>query len=230
MTSMKTKSDFCIPNREQCSLLEKCLYIPPSDFASASLDMPLNWNETSIFTKTQPLFVEYCSGNGQWISEMARQLPHLNWIAVERDFDRARKIWLKIFRLQLENLFVVYGEGLSFSKNFLPNASVSGAYVNFPDPWPKRRHAKHRIVKRDFVDEMARILDEEAFITLVTDDAPYSEQILSLFDDWESAFDNERYVTQWPEFGNSFFQSLWMKQQRTIRYHRFRKTNRGRGI
>jgi len=152
---------------------------------------------------------------------MAKQMPQYNWIAVERDFDRARKVWLKIFRMQLNNLFVVYGEGFVFSRHYLPSASVSGIYVNFPDPWPKRRHAKHRIIQKEFVDEMVRVIKSKGMATLVTDDAAYSDQMIALFSSWKSAFDPLHYVTEWQQFGDSFFQSLWKGQQRTIRYHRF---------
>lgn len=228
--AMRLKSEFYIPSygeQSQSALLEKCLYIPPH--GNAHQLAAFSWSNPNIFAKPRPLIVEFCSGNGQWISEMAALRPEFNWIAVERDFDRARKIWLKIFRLQIDNLFVVYGEGLDFSRHYLPSGGVSEVYVNFPDPWPKRRHAKHRIIQKEFVDEMERILSPDGSVTLVTDDAAYSEQMQARFASWKSAFGALRYITEWPEFGESFFQSLWIEQQRTIRYHRFVK-NRGRGI
>lgn len=165
--------------------------------------------------------MEFCSGNGEWIAEMAKKSPECNWIAVERDFDRARKIWLKIFRRKLNNLFVVFGEGLTFSKYYLPDASVSGVFVNFPDPWPKRRHAKHRIINGAFVQEMSRILCKTNPITLVTDDAAYSDLIVKNFAAWKSEFGSPYYATEWPEFGLSYFYSLWKQKGRIIRFHRY---------
>jgi tRNA (guanine-N7-)-methyltransferase len=219
---MKHKSEFIIPfygEQSRSALLKKCLYIPAH--CHEHEPVAFSWEDPFVFEKPQPLIVEYCSGNGQWIGEMARHCPQFNWIAVERDFERARKIWLKIFRMQLDNLFVVYGEGLVFSRHYLPSASVKEVYVNFPDPWPKRRHAKHRIIQKNFIDEMNRILSPNGIVTLVTDDVSYSEEMISLFSSWKSLFDPALYVTEWPEYGDSFFQSLWIKQQRIIRYHRF---------
>lgn len=219
---MKLKSDFYFPfclGPGRPLLIEKCLCIPPQ---SREQDFPaFSWEDPLIFTTPQPLIVEYCSGNGQWISDMAKLQPHFNWIAVERDFDRARKVWLRVFRMQLDNLFVVYGEGLVFSRNYLPNSSVNQVYVNFPDPWPKRRHAKHRIIQKEFVDEMQRIIKPNGLATLVTDDEAYSEQMIALFSSWKSAFGSQHYVTDWQQFGDSFFHSLWKKQERVIRYHCF---------
>jgi tRNA (guanine-N7-)-methyltransferase len=226
---MSLKSEFAelCGNSGSCVLAKKCLHIP-SRFSEQKMTA-VSWDDPNIFDRPQPLHVEFCSGNGQWIASMAQLYPRINWIAVEKDFERARKIWLKIFRLQLGNLFVVYGEGFVFSRYFLPDTCVGEVYVNFPDPWPKRRHAKHRIIQKSFIDEMSRILISDGTVTLVTDDAAYSEQMIELFSSWPSAWGSSPYVTEWPEFGDSFFQSLWARQHRTIRYHRF-IMNRGRGI
>src|SRR3990167_10207769 len=61
----------------------------------------------TFFENLQPIAIEFCSGNGHWIQERATQFPHLNWIAVEKKFERARKIWVKAKRYCLKNLFVV---------------------------------------------------------------------------------------------------------------------------
>ncbi|MBF8263826.1 MAG: trmB [Parachlamydiales bacterium] len=233
---MKQASDLYIPfewERRRPILLEKCLYVP--DHYDGHDQLAIDWNDPAVFEKKQPLVVEYCSGNGQWIAMMAKQNPLLNWVAVEMDFERARKIWLKIFRQNLPNLFVVYGEGLTFSRHYLPDKSVHEAYVNFPDPWPKRRHAKHRLISDAFVSEMDRILQPGSSAILTTDDAAYSDWIIRRFSQWQSAFAPMQYTTEWPSFGDSYFYSLWLGQQRTIRFHRFiskkvRGEVRGRGI
>lgn len=228
---MKQASDLYIPfdwQDRKPVLLEKCLYVPAhyeghNQFAIA-------WGDPAVFVKKQPLVVEYCSGNGQWIASMAKSNPMVNWVAVEKDFERARKIWLKIFCRNLPNLFVVYGEGLTFSRHYLADQSVSGAFVNFPDPWPKRRHAKHRLVSDVFVEELARILEPDASAILTTDDAAYSEWIIRRFSQWKSAFEPQRYTTEWPSFGDSYFHSLWLRQRRTIRFHCFTKAEKKRLI
>ncbi len=199
-------------------LLEKCLYLPSHYQGDGHLGQGL-WKE--VFDKEQPLAVEFCSGNGQWIANVAQSAPHLNWIAVEKDFYRARKIWLRRQREKISNLFVVCGEALAFSRLYLPDHCIEDAWVNFPDPWPKRPHAKHRLIQKPFADELKRILKPRSTITLVTDDARYSGQMVDVFSPWMSTFAPSRFVTELSGYGTSYFHSLWSQKQRTIHYHRF---------
>ena len=62
----------------------------------------------------------------------------------------------------------------------LPAASIARAFILFPDPWPKERHKKRRLVARDFLDELARILGDGAELRLATDDMDYARQMLAL--------------------------------------------------
>src|SRR6476659_4717975 len=62
------------------------------------------WDSESLFGRDAPVMVEYCSGNGTWILEKARQHPTQNWVAVEKRFDRVRKIWAKMRKRQVQNL------------------------------------------------------------------------------------------------------------------------------
>lgn len=218
---MKKEEDFKIPftwEERRPLLMEKCLYLPKRYVGDAHLGKEV-WRDA--FAQKLPLGVEFCSGNGQWIAEMAKRNPQLNWVAVERDFGRARKIWLRLFRYELSNLFVVCGEALEFSRRYLSDHCVAQAWVNFPDPWPKRYHAKHRLIQKPFAEEMRRILASKAPLTLATDDEPYSIQIDGVFSSWKSAFTPHRYVNELPEYGTSYFHALWLQKQRTIRYQRF---------
>lgn len=200
-------------------LLEKCLYLP-SRWEGPHLGSGI-WQEAGVFANPKlPLAVEFCCGNGQWVAAAAAKFPHLNWIAVEMDFYRAKKTWRQIYRSSLPNLFVVCGEALEFSKNYLAEESLSEAWVNFPDPWPKRHHAKHRLIQKPFESEMRRVLQKNAPLTLVTDDERYSSQMIQVFSSWKSAFAPERFATELPGYGTSYFHALWQEQRRQIRYHR----------
>ncbi|MGH2612303.1 MAG: tRNA (guanosine(46)-N7)-methyltransferase TrmB, partial [Rhabdochlamydiaceae bacterium] len=89
-----------------------------------------------IFGNTNPVVIEYCSGNGTWIAEKARDKSK-NWIAVEWRFDRVQKIWSKMKNKKLDNMFIVCGDAQIFIREYLKDKSIDGVYVNFPDPWPK---------------------------------------------------------------------------------------------
>lgn len=185
------------------------------------------WDHPDLFGNENPVYIEYCSGNGTWIAERALQNPHINWLAVEIKFPRVRKIWSKLKNYQLKNLVILCGEGLQATHNYFPDRSVSHIFVNFPDPWPKRRHAKNRLIQNSFVDQMDRISVDDGEMTLVTDDPDYSQQMI------ETVMEHPGFVSSYPEpyyrvehsdYGSSYFEILWRNQGRVIRYHSFKKS------
>lgn len=205
---MLTAKDLKIPfswEERHPVLLDRFFYLP------AMYDYQKK--EFPFFESDKPIAIEYCSGNGQWIGEKAKRHPEYNWIAVEKRFERARKIWLKLHREGIDNLVVVSGEGLAFTKFYAPK--VVAAYVNFPDPWPKLRHAKHRIMREEFLAEVAKILD--GMITCATDDTPYYEEMKLEFakvPEFKLLIDEKN----WDGYGDSFFKALWQKRGREIHY------------
>lgn len=139
---------------------------------------------------------------------------------------RTRKTWAKRKNLSLENLLIVCGEALFTSKTYFPEASVDEVFVNFPDPWPKRRHAKFRLIQPAFVKEVARILKPGGHLMLVTDDVPYSEQMLSVLEketDYSSSLPSPGFVHDYPGYGSSWFEELFRRQEKNIRYMRFQR-------
>ncbi|MEI6242091.1 MAG: tRNA (guanosine(46)-N7)-methyltransferase TrmB [Chlamydiota bacterium] len=176
----------------------------------------------SFFEKRNPIVVEYCSGNGEWIVNRAKLFPEYNWIAVEKRIDRVKKIWKK--GKNLPNLFIVLAEADTFNRYYVPDGLISEAYINFPDPWPKKKHAKHRIIQEDFLMELSRVMQKGSKVLFVTDDKDsvgrVSETFLSL-PMWESCFPDPYFVTEWSNYGSSYFDSLWRLNGRTIHYMQF---------
>lgn len=221
---MKTAADLRIPftwMERRAIILERCLYIPGYLERHEQWER-LPWSDNALFGNHQPVVVEYCSGNGIWICERAKENPHLNLVAVEKRFDRARKIWARLHREEIPNLFVVCGEGIVFSRYYVPLQSISQVFVNFPDPWPKLRHAKHRIIRKEFLEEVEKIAVPRGKATFVTDDFPYVEEMLrtvAKHPRWRSTLPPPHYTTTWPEeYGTSFFFDLWKKKGKQIHY------------
>lgn len=204
---------------------DRIWYVPNSHLAQNRFDFP-GWQNTDLFGNSNPVYVEYCSGNGAWIAEQALAHPHINWVAVEKKIMRVRKIWSKIKNLKLNNLIIVCGEAHSVTQNYFPDACASNIFINFPDPWPKKRHAKHRLIQPAFVQELARIMQSEKAITFVTDDADYSEEIIPIFLsdlNFKSFYEKPYFSTSEDNYGTSYFEELWRSKGKTIRYHRFVK-------
>lgn len=184
------------------------------------------WNDPQVFVQNQPICIEYCSGNGDWIAAKAKAHPDQNWVAVERKFTRVQKIWSKLKNHDLANLFVICGEGHNATHHYFPDGSVDAVYINFPDPWPKRRHAKNRLVQSNFIHEIRRVLKERGTLTLVTDDEAYSQSMikdLHLVGGFQSIFPSPYFALEYPDYGSSFFENLWRQQEKAIRYHLFYK-------
>lgn len=201
----------------------RVLFVPDYYDAHQKWSFP-GWEASELFGNGAPVYIEYCSGNGDWILHKAREYPQINWVAVEKKFERVRKIWVKSQRLQLKNCIIVCGEALTFAKHYLPKESIDQIYVNFPDPWPKERHAKHRLVQKPFVDELSRTIKSGGKSIFVTDDSSYSLQIRQqMLQDirWKSSFPEPFFQTEWPCYGQSYFDTLWREKGRLIYYMQF---------
>jgi len=216
---MKVK-DFLIPysfKERRPYLSESLLSVPRHYFEHDSFDFDLD----SIFPKKQEVQIEYCSGNGDWIIEKAETMPHVNFIAVERRLDRIRKIWKKARVRDLKNLFIVFGDAEPFTESYLPEESLSKSYINFPDPWPKKKHAKNRIVRPDFINTLLSRLKPGGEAIFVTDDAVYKDQMIEVMlanPFFESKFSDPYYTTNWPDYGGSYFQDLFIQKGLHIHY------------
>ncbi len=135
-----------------------------------------------MFPTRQSLEVELGSGDGSFMAQYARLHPERNFIGVERLLGRLRKLDRKAKRLGLENVRAVRMEAVYFLEHLLPPASAEAVHVYFPDPWPKRRHHKHRLINSDFPPMAAHALADEGVIYLRTDDAAYFKRMKQVFD------------------------------------------------
>lgn len=209
--------------KERKPALHKGVFIVPQHYQDHNVWL----DDKGIFTKKAPFHIEYCSGNGDWILEKALQYPEQNWIAVEKKFERVQKIWSKMHNLSVLNLLIVCGEGLTFTRHYLPDQCIQAAYVNFPDPWPKERHAKHRIIQKPFIKELSRTVVPNGTITYVTDHGDYKTQMISEMDphdEWKSNLPSPYYTENWQNYGSSWFEKLWKEKGKNIYYMQFERT------
>jgi tRNA (guanine-N7-)-methyltransferase len=216
--------DFRYPHAwcdRKVAIHDRVLFIPSYWDQYESYSFP-GWNDKEIFENQGPIHVEYCSGNGEWICEKAKAFPDICWVAVDKRFDRVRKIWLRMKKWGLKNLFIVFGEAELATRLYFPNHSIHECYINFPDPWPKTKHAKHRLISSEFVSEIKRTLLPEGQITLATDDPETSTRMIHHFSsDFRSVYENPYYIHDLAGYGDSFFESMWRQKGKKIHYHRF---------
>ncbi len=134
-----------------------------------------------IFARAQPLEVELGSGDGSFLAGYAQAHPERNFLGVERLLGRLRKLDRKGLRVGVTNLRGLRIESAYFLEYLLPARSISALHVYFPDPWPKRKHRKNRMINVRFPELAAQILAPAGRVYLRTDDRDYFAQIETVF-------------------------------------------------
>ncbi len=134
-----------------------------------------------LFPKPQPLEVELGSGDGSFLVEYAHRHPERNFIGVERLLGRIRKLDRKGRRAGLSNLRGLRIESAYFLEYLLPAHSTTALHIYFPDPWPKRKHRRHRLINERFPALAQHTLVPGGIVFLRTDDEDYFEQMLQVF-------------------------------------------------
>ncbi len=150
------------------------------------IHVPDSWLERlsleGLFGSPAPVEVEIGSGSGAFLAQWAGRHPGRNFLGVERMLGRIRKMDRKFFRLGLDNLRLIRVEASYLVERLLPLRSVQAFHIYFPDPWPKRRHSRRRLVQPRFVASLGRALAPDGRVFLRTDDAPYFKEMQSAFE------------------------------------------------
>jgi tRNA (guanine-N7-)-methyltransferase len=137
---------------------------------------------SQIFPGPQPLEVELGCGDASFLVNYAKLHPERNFIGVERLLGRIRKLDRKGRRAGLTNLRGVRIESSYFLEYLLPSHMVSALHVYFPDPWPKKRHHKNRLVNERFPKIARAALTPGGVVYLRTDDEDYFAQMAGVFE------------------------------------------------
>ena len=129
------------------------------------------WRE--IFANDQPVELEIGSGKGTFLVAIAQANPQHNYIGIEYANAYAAFAADRLRRHKLENARLVHAEASWWVRCHVPAASLTALHIYFPDPWPKTRHHKRRLIQLPFLKEVHRILIPGGKLRLVTDHADY---------------------------------------------------------
>jgi len=121
----------------------------------------------------RPLEVDLGCGDGSFLLEMARHYPERDFLGVERLLGRVRKVCRKATRLGRDNVRVLRLESRYVTEWLLPDAAVSRLHLLFPDPWPKVRHHRRRLVQAEFLTAVSRVLAPAGEFLFMTDHEEY---------------------------------------------------------
>ncbi|MCO5051287.1 MAG: tRNA (guanosine(46)-N7)-methyltransferase TrmB [Verrucomicrobiae bacterium] len=134
-----------------------------------------------LFPQAQPLEVELGCGDASFLLDYAAQNPTTNFLGVERLLGRIQKLDRKGRRRGLTNLGGVRIESAYFLEYLLPPHCATALHIYFPDPWPKQKHRKFRLINERFPTLAYQVLVPGGRVYLRTDDADYFQQMQSVF-------------------------------------------------
>lgn len=144
------------------------------------LDLP------GLFGDDHPIELELGFGKGRFLLDAAQRRPGHNFIGVEMAGKYLRLAHDRAVRRQLPNVRFVHGDAREFVDFFVPAESVRELHVYFPDPWPKKKHHKRRLLDAEFFEEALRILEPEGRLWIATDHDDYYEAIREALDPFEA--------------------------------------------
>ncbi|MBR9929971.1 tRNA (guanosine(46)-N7)-methyltransferase TrmB [Enterococcus sp. 079] len=136
------------------------------------------WNE--LFENDHPIHIEIGMGKGQFITGMAKAHPEINYIGVEMQVSVVSIALDKLIEQPLPNLKLLHVDGSALTEYFA-DSEVDQIYLNFSDPWPKKRHEKRRLTYKTFLAVDEQILRPNGEIHFKTDNQGLFEYSLASF-------------------------------------------------
>lgn len=138
----------------------------------------LVWSE--VFGRSAPVTVEIGFGNGESLAAQALAHPEQDFFGIEVHRPGVGHLLGLIERMQLTNLRLSQHDAVEVLRNQVPPASVARVQIFFPDPWPKKRHQKRRLVQAEFLGTVAECLQPGGLLHLATDWPDYAEHMLAV--------------------------------------------------
>lgn len=131
----------------------------------------------ALFSNDHPVIMEIGFGNGDATWQMAKEHPEENYLGVEVHKPGVGHLLLKIEELGITNIRIACEDAVELLRDRVPTRSLAGVRIYFPDPWPKKRHHKRRIIQPAFIALLAEKTRPGGILHLATDWEPYAEHM-----------------------------------------------------
>ena len=135
-----------------------------------------------IFPEKTKVIMEIGSGMGEATAQIAKANPEVGYVAVEMHSPGLAALLILVNQMELENIKLIREDATYLLANHIPDNSLDGIHLLFPDPWPKNRQHKRRMVQSEFIEMVGRKLKPGGFIHIATDWQPYADWIKVRFD------------------------------------------------
>jgi tRNA (guanine-N7-)-methyltransferase len=173
-----------------------------------------------LFGNSHPVILEIGSGKGRFLIGTATERPELNLIGVEKSLHYHRVIRDRVERRGLTNIRLINHDAFLVLRDMIPDASLSEIHIYFPDPWPRKKQQKRRIIRPEVLREMRRVLVEGGMGIYVTDHGEYFEVAAPVV---EAEFRSERRVPGPEDPPRTNYEAKYREEGREIYEIRFWK-------
>jgi tRNA (guanine-N7-)-methyltransferase len=147
-------------------------------YGVADIDRPIDLD--TLFPRSAPRYLEIGFGMGMSLIKMAEGNPDNDYLGIEVHRPGVGSVLIKVHEKQLQNLKVINHDAVAVLQQAIPENSLDGIYLFFPDPWPKKKHHKRRIVQQGFVERVYRCLKPGGILHMATDWEDYALYMLQV--------------------------------------------------
>ena len=137
-------------------------------------------NADEVFSRVAPMIIEIGFGMGNTTADIAQQLPDINFIGIEVHTPGVGSLLKMIAERNLNNLRLIQHDAVEVLRDMVTDESLAGFHIFFPDPWPKKRHHKRRLIQPALVKLLVQKLQVKGTIHLATDWQPYADHMLEV--------------------------------------------------
>jgi tRNA (guanine-N7-)-methyltransferase len=135
-----------------------------------------------LFGRSAPRVLEIGFGMGETTATIAAAHPGTDYVALEVHTPGVGSLLKQLAELSLTNVRIIQHDAVEVLERMIPDASLDGAHIFFPDPWPKKRHHKRRLIQPPLVSLLASRLKPGGYVHAATDWEEYAQQILEVFE------------------------------------------------
>lgn len=170
------------------------------------------------FGNENQVIIEIGFGMGHATAAIAERNSNRNYIGIEVHTPGVGKLLSRIDCLQLSNLRIIQYDAVQVFRTMIPDRSLAGVHIFFPDPWPKKKHHKRRLIQHGFIKELLPSIQKEGYIYAVTDWEDYAEQILRVLNQFKELSNPYAAFAEGIEWRpNTSFEKKGIAKNHTIR-------------
>lgn len=184
-------------------------------------NIPVLWQD--VFENTNLLDLEIGIGNGSFLVPFAKDHSQRNIVGIEIEGGYVKKADQKLLKQDISNARLLIGDAKFLTWKLFADESIEDIYINYPDPWFKKRHKKRRLINPISLRMLA--LKMRSVLTIATDDEEYRDWVVSSINEtccFETEFPNT-YVTELADYYSTKYEKKWKDQGKPVFYMKFRK-------